>query len=150
MKYLNASIIVKLPTLWKVVGIIITFLFWSILVCLYLRVTDAIIRLWKVCKWIYLLPLMSVVIGFFKCVYSFCVSIPGKVEKEEKKEKDRQGKRANAILGLSSWLFKEFCERLAEPERKGILTNQEEEKEKKVEAECCPNGGRKGHKESMC
>ena len=89
MKYLSASVIAKLPTLWKFVGIIITFLFLNILAFIYLRVADVIIRIWKVCKWICGLPLISVVVGFFKCMYSFCVSIPGKVEKEEKQEKER-------------------------------------------------------------
>lgn len=85
MKHLSASMIVKLPTLWKVVEIVITFLFLNILFFIYLRLADVITSLWKICKWICGLTLISVVIGFFKCTYSFCVSIPGEVEKEEKK-----------------------------------------------------------------
>ena len=50
MKYVSASIIARLPTLWKAVGIIITFLFLNILAFIYLRVEDGIIRIWKVCK----------------------------------------------------------------------------------------------------
>ena len=150
MKYLSASVISKLPTLWKVVGIIITFLFLNILAFIYLRVADVIVRLWKICKWICGLPLISVVIGFFKCIYSFFVSIPGKVEKEEKKEKERQEKKANAILGPSSRLFKELGERLAEAKGRGFWTAKREEKEQKDESEPCPRCGRKGHDESMC
>ena len=58
MKYLSASIIAKLPTLWRFVGITILFLFLNILAFIYLRVADVIIRIWKVCKWICSLPLI--------------------------------------------------------------------------------------------
>lgn len=79
MKYLSASVIAKLATLWKVVGIIITTLILNILAFIYLRVVDVILYLWKICKWIHGPPLILVVIGFFKCMYSFFVSIPDKV-----------------------------------------------------------------------
>lgn len=149
MIYLSASVIAKLPTLWKVVGIVITFLFLNILVSIYLRVANVIIRLWKICKWICGLPLTSVVIAFFKSMYFFCVSIPGKLEKGEKKEKERQDKRANAVLGPNSRLFKKLGEHLAEAERKGVFNSQEEEKEQKVESDPCPRCERKRH-ENPC
>ena len=130
MKYLSAFVIAKLPTLWKVVGLLITLLVLNILAFIYLRVADIIIKLCKICKWICGLPLISVIAGFFKCMYSFFVSIPEKVEKEEKKEKERKEKQANAVLGLSSWLLKEIDERLAEA-KKALETREEVEKEER-------------------
>ena len=146
MKYLIA----KLPTLWKFVGLFITFLFLNILAFIYLRVADVIIKLWKVCKWVCGLPLISVVTGFFTCMYSFFVSIPGKVEKQEKKERERKEKQANAILGPSSRLLKEIGKRLAEAEK--VLDNQEDmrREEKQEETAPCPCCGKKGHDESLC
>ena len=52
MKYLSASMIAKLPTLWRIVGLFITFLFLNIMAFIYLRVAHVNMRLWKVCKWI--------------------------------------------------------------------------------------------------
>ena len=83
-------------------------------------------------------------------MYSFFVSILRKMGKEEKKEKEGQEKRTNAILGPSSRLFKEFSERLVEAERKGVFTGQEEERAQKVESGPCPHCVRKGHEEPMC
>ena len=52
---------------------------------------------------------------------TFCMSVPGKVEKEKKKNKRKKEKGPNAFLGPSSRLFKELGERLVDLERKGLL-----------------------------
>lgn len=102
-------------------------------------------------KWISAFPLISVITGIFKCMYTFCLSIPGKVEKEEKKKKEKVERRAKAILGPNSRLFEEIVKRLPEAERKGVFNNQEEKKEHhEPEPEPCTRCGRKGHEESMC
>ena len=150
MKYLSASVIAKLPKLWKIVGLYITFLFLNIMALIYLQVDDVIMKLWKVYKWICRLPLISLIVSFFKYMYTFFVSIPGKVEKEEKKEKERKEKQANAILGPSSRLLKEISEVLAEAE-KALETREEVKKEERKEDSVpCPRCGNKGHDESMC
>ena len=78
MKYMSALMIAKLPLLLKIVGLTITFFFMNLLIFIYLSVAEVVIRLWKLLKWIYELPLVFVIIGFFKCMYNFCVSIAGK------------------------------------------------------------------------
>lgn len=96
---MNASVIAKLPILWKHLGLFITFLFLNLFAFMYMRVGGVFIRLWKICKWICGLLLVSVVVGFFKCMCTFCVSILGKVEKEGKKHKRKKGKKGERVFG---------------------------------------------------
>lgn len=134
----------------KVSRLVFAFLFLNMLVFLS-EGADGFVHLWKIFKWIYRLPPVSVSIGFFKCQNNFCLSILGKMEKEERKAKETKKQRANAIFGWSSWLFQELSELLAEAEWKGVFDNQEEKKEEwKLEVEPYTYCGHNGHEKSMC
>ena len=83
------------------------------------------------------------------------MSIPQKGE-EECKKKERKEKEANAVWRSSSRFFKEFGDRLAEAEKRGIFDDQaegsgegEQRKETPVVA-VCPHCGQKGHEGEVC
>ena len=83
------------------------------------------------------------------------MSILQKAE-EERKKKEKKDKEANAVWQSSGRFFKEFGDRLAEAEKKGIFDDQAEgsgeggqQKETPVVA-ACPNCGQKGHEGEVC
>ena len=125
MKLISTALIDKFPLMWKVAGVILLVMMLNMIAFVYMRVADVFIRIWKLLKWICGWPLFALILGLLKCIYNFCVSIPQKAE-EERKKKEKKDKEANAVWRSSSRFFKEFGDRLAEAEKRGIFDNQAE------------------------
>ena len=144
-KMISATVYMRLPVLWKILGAIFVFLMLNVLAFIYLRVADVLIYVWGFGKWICRFPLVSLLWGALRCMYKFMLSIPKKAEKE--KEREQKEKKANSIAIPSSQLLKELGERLAEQEKMESKADQEPET---IEPVVCPHCGRYGHKESVC
>ena len=155
MKIISTALIAKFPLIWKVAGVILLIMMLNMIAFVYMRVADVFIRIWKLLKWICGWPLFALILGLLKCIYNFCVSIPQKAE-EERKKKEKKDKEANAVWRSSSRFFKEFGDRLAEAEKRGIFDDQAEgsgEGEQRKEAPVvavCPHCGQKGHEGEVC
>ena len=86
--------------IWKILCAIFIFFVLNIMAVVCLQVADVIIYIWGVGKWICRFPLVSLMWGTLRCMYSFMLSIPKKAEKDKKKE--RKEKKANSISIPSS------------------------------------------------
>ena len=79
-------------------------------------------------------------------LFNLCLSI-AKKEEEERADRKKKEKAANAVLKSSSRLLKELGERLIEIERQEL--EEEKQEGQKEKGESCSHYGRKGHEESM-
>ena len=107
-------------------GVILIIIMLNMMAFVYLRVADVFARVWKLFKWICGWPLFALILGTLKCIYNFYVSISEKAE-EECKKKEKKDKEANVVWRSSIRFFKEFGDRLAKAEKKGIFDDQVEE-----------------------
>ena len=142
MKLNSTALIEKFLLIWKVAGVILLIIMLNMMAFMYLRVADVFVCIWKLFKWICGWPFFALILGTLRCIYNFCISIPQKAE-EERKKKEKKDKEADAIWRSNSRFFKEFGDRLAEAEKKGIFDDQakeskegEEQKETPVVAAC--------------
>ena len=155
MELISTALIEKFPLIWKMAGVILLIVMLNMMAFVYLRVAVFFVRIWKLFKWICGWPLFALIVGTLRCIYNFWVSIPQKAE-EERKKKEKKDKEANAVWQSSRRFFKEFGDRLAEAEKKGIFDDQaEESKEGEQQKEtpivaACPHCGQKGHEGEVC
>ena len=87
----------------------------SVVFC-FIRVTDILLKIWKVFKWICQLPLVALVIISIKFLFNLCLNILKK-EEEQREDRKKKEKKANAVLKSSSRLLKELGKRFIEIER---------------------------------
>lgn len=73
----------------------------------FIWVTDILVKIWKVIKWICKWPLIALGIGSIKFLFNFCLSIPEK-EEEERGDKKKKVRKKNVALKSSSRLLKEL------------------------------------------
>ena len=92
VKFLSTSLMSRLPMIWKIAGLFVIFLVMNSVVFCFIRVTNILVKIWKVFKWICELPLVALVISSIKFLFNLCLSIP---KKEEEQREDRKKKEKN-------------------------------------------------------
>ena len=151
VKYMNVTTHLQLPMIWRIAGLVVTYLILNLLALFYLRVADVIIQVWKICKVILQMPLFILLKQILSGMYAFLISLP-KAEKDKKRRKtDRQDeggdKSTNAVYVPNNPLFREMRERLSQQQQKAGQQSSNQQGEKKGKCFYC---GLEGHREKMC
>ena len=119
VRFLSTSLMSRLPIIWKTAGIFVIFMIVNSVVFCFIRLTDILVKMLKVFKWVCKLALADLVIKSTKFLLNIWLIIPEK-EEEEQVDGRKKKKAASAVLKSSSRLLKEIGEWLVKVERQEL------------------------------